>query len=81
VQRFGQQFRIPVVDVGSLQAAFGANLQQSMLVPRRFKTSDHMEVDDSMSIALLMQKAPIQVSGEPWRREEPLVTVVVNAHG
>ncbi len=52
-----------------------------MLVPRRFKTSDHMEVADSMSIALLMQKAPIQVSGEPWRREEPLVTVVVNAHG
>jgi hypothetical protein len=40
-----------------------------------------MEVDDSMSIALLMQKAPIQVSGKPWEQEEPLVTVVVNAHG
>jgi hypothetical protein len=29
----------------------------------------------------LMQKAPIQVSGKPWEQEEPLVTVVVNAHG
>jgi hypothetical protein len=40
-----------------------------------------MEVDDSMSIALLMQKAPIQVWGEPWGQEEPLGTMVVNAHG
>jgi hypothetical protein len=32
-----------------------------------------------MSIALLMQKAPIQVSGKPWGQEEPLV--VANAHG